>query len=218
MAYSKDVNKLARDIIRQADKKAAMARFSPSEGILKQVQKERMAKIEAKIKKDDIKFKYKLNKKIEGYEVLVGIPQSNSSRPGEVITNAELAFIHSNGSPVNNIPPRPFLQPAIQSHIDEISQMLLNAYAYIVKGNTEEGERRLNALGIYAVNLVKDMFKKGHNNWPPLKPETIRRKGSSLPLVDTGEMRNSITYIVRTPNSEFIAPIKTPHKKSKKEE
>lgn len=215
MAYSKDVNKLARDIIQQGNKKAAMARFSPSEGKLKQVQKQRMAKIEAKLEKKSKKFHDKIETEVEGYAVYVGIPQKYSSRPKERITNAELAFIHTNGSPVNNIPPRPFLQPAIEAHQAEISQRLLDAFAYIMGGKKEEGVRRLNVLGIYAVEVVKDMFKKGHNNWPPLKPETIKRKGSDLPLVDTGEMRNSITYVIKTPDELKVAPINTPHKKSK---
>lgn len=215
MGYSGDINKLANEIIKQGNKKVSMARFLPSEGKLKQVQKQRMAKIEAKIEKASEKFHDKVESEVEGYAVYVGIPQKYSSRPGERITNAELAFIHTNGSPVKNIPPRPFVQPAIEAHQTEISQMLLDAFAYIMGGKKQEGVRRLNVLGIFAVEVVKDMFKKGHNNWPPLKPETIKRKGSDLPLVDTGEMRNSITYVIKTPEKLKIAPINTSHKKSK---
>lgn len=32
---------------------------------------------------------------------------------------------------------------------------------------------------------------------PPLKPETVRRKGSSTPLIDTGQLIGSITHQIR---------------------
>jgi hypothetical protein len=32
---------------------------------------------------------------------------------------------------------------------------------------------------------------------PPNAPATIRAKGSSKPLIDTGEMRQSVTYQIR---------------------
>ena len=40
------------------------------------------------------------------HDVLVGIPQETSPREGEDVTNAELLFIHTNGSPIRNIRPR----------------------------------------------------------------------------------------------------------------
>ena len=49
--------------------------------------------------------------------LLVGIPDSGErkSKKGKKskVTNAELLFIHTNGSPVNNIPKRPVIEPAI---------------------------------------------------------------------------------------------------------
>lgn len=48
---------------------------------------------------------------------------------------------------------------------------------------------------------VLDAFKtRGMSNgkaWAPLKPSTIKRKGSSKPLIDTGQLRNSIVVIER---------------------
>jgi hypothetical protein len=52
----------------------------------------------------------------------------------------------------------------------------------------------LDRLGIQAQNIIKQSFRK--NDWKPLNPKTIKRKGSSTPLIDTGQLIGSISYIV----------------------
>ena len=51
---------------------------------------------------------------IRDHDVYVGIQQKDTSREDDDDTNAELLFIHTNGSPENNIPPRPVIDPAIR--------------------------------------------------------------------------------------------------------
>ena len=46
-----------------------------------------------------------------------------------------------------------------------------------------------------AVNEFKKTIKT--LNSPPNKPSTVKNKGSSNPLIDTGLLRQSITYQVR---------------------
>ena len=60
-------------------------------------------------------------------EVYVGIQQKESKREDEQITNAELLFIHTNGSPINNIPPRPVIEPAIKHDSERLSGMMKKA-------------------------------------------------------------------------------------------
>ena len=40
-----------------------------------------------------------------------------------------------------------------------------------------------------------------NGNWKPNAPLTIELKGSSHPLIDTGQMRQSITYVVEEKNN-----------------
>ena len=40
-------------------------------------------------------------------------------------------------------------------------------------------------------------FENPKNNWPPNSPRTIAKKGSDVPLIDTGELRKSITHVIR---------------------
>lgn len=52
-----------------------------------------------------------------------------------------------------------------------------------------------NLIGIWAQGEVKK--KIGTITTPALKPSTIQAKGSSKPLIDTGQMRNSISFEIR---------------------
>lgn len=158
------------------------------------------------------------------YALYVGIPESTTDRNG-TITNAELAFIHTNGvykknldtvkgyldsltpaaraqmmetgSPLYRIPPRPFMQPALNKHINQIETSLNRAS----KRNLAEGKSGLidefNKLGLRCQNWIRKWFTDPENGWPPNKPATIKAKGSDKPLIDTGELRKSITYVIR---------------------
>ena len=134
---------------------------------------------------------------LKDIDVLVGIPQEKSSRKGEPITNAELAFIHTNGSPINNIPPRPFLHPAIEKNKEVLAKYQLAAILAALDGKASEAKNACEKLGMKAASLAKSWFTDSRNGWAPNKPKTISKKGSSNPLIDTSAMRNAITYVVR---------------------
>ncbi len=137
-------------------------------------------------------------KALTNKEVYVGIPAEKSSRYGEGgINNAELLYIHTHGSPVRNIPPRPVLQPAIEANRQAIGKQLAAAAQGALRGNATEAERGLESAGMVAQNFARGWFENPENGWAPNSPRTISRKGSDRPLIDTGEMRKAITYVVR---------------------
>lgn len=133
--------------------------------------------------------------------VLVGIPQKETTREGEEITNAELLFIHTNGSPVNNIPARPVIEPAIKYNKDRISEMLRKSAQAFIDGSRIKAYEQLERVGIYAQNICRGWFTNPNNGWPPNSPSVIKvkmKKGATepRPLIDTGELRKSITYVI----------------------
>lgn len=134
--------------------------------------------------------------KLMSQEVLAGVPEAKSSRDDEM-NNATLAYIHNFGSPAQNIPARPFLGPGIAKKQDEIVAELKAAgkEALDLKGN--KIGQRLQRVGLLAQAGIRSMF--GSGEMAPLKPETIARKGGkkTTPLIDTGQLRNSISYVVR---------------------
>lgn len=127
---------------------------------------------------------------------LVGIPQERSSRNNDEITNAELAFIHTYGSPVRNIPPRPFIEPAIaQPDVKQkIAEHMRAAALQAIDGNIGAAITEMHKAGQRGENAVKDYI--GSSNLTPNSEATIRRKGSNAPLIDTGSLRSSVTHVI----------------------
>lgn len=129
-------------------------------------------------------------------QLLVGIPQDAPSRDDDEPTNAELAYIHSNGSPKHGIPARPFLEPALdQTDVQEkITKCMKEAAVFAIDGDESGAMRKLDDAGTYGEEAAKDYITSG--DFAPNKPATIKRKGSSKPLIDTASMQNSITHVI----------------------
>jgi len=150
--------------------------------------------------------------------VLVGVPAEKASRNGPIL-NSQLAYIHDNGAPEANIPARPFMKPGIKDVQNQIEEGLRKAGDLALgKGGAAAVERQFERIGTLASVAIKNKISAGIP--PPLKESTLRaraargRKGAkkelerraqgqaaslefAIPLIDTGAMRNSITYVVR---------------------
>jgi hypothetical protein len=115
------------------------------------------------------------------------------------VTNAELLFIHTKGSPINHIPARPVLQPAIEA--DGNKQSITNEINASIKaslaGDKPLAEKKMMRAALAGQNAARRWFTDSRNNWAPNRPATIERKGSDRPLIDTGALRASIVGVVR---------------------
>lgn len=116
---------------------------------------------------------------------------------GMKYSQAHTLYTREHGSPMMSIPPRPVLQPAIEDRKPEISMVLADAGRAALLNDVAVYEANLNKAGMVAASAAQGWFENPQNDWPPNSPRTIRRKGSDQPLVDTGEMRKAITYVVR---------------------
>ena len=70
------------------------------------------------------------------------------------------------------------------------------------KGDTDGALKKLKLAGMRAQNVCRAWFTNPKNGWPPNSPRTAARKrakGSTdpKPLIDTGELRKSITYFIK---------------------
>ena len=109
---------------------------------------------------------------------------------------AHSLYLKTHGSALLNIPPRPVLEPAIQANKEAIGVQLASASRAAIDGRPGQCVTALNKAGMIAESAAKGWFEKPENHWKPNSPKTIKRKGSDSPLIDTGEMRKSITYVV----------------------
>jgi hypothetical protein len=142
--------------------------------------------------------------RIRNSDVLVGIPAEKSPRKTGPINSASLLFIHSKGSPLQGIPARPVLEPTIEANKQIITPHLEAAARAVMEQNPQNAERELKLAGTIAANSAKKWFTDPRNNWAPNAPSTIKRKGSDKPLIDTGQLRRSITSVVRENGKETV--------------
>lgn len=115
---------------------------------------------------------------------------------GKTYSAAHSLYLQTHGSPLWQIPPRPVLEPAIADKKEIIARQLKAASQEALQGNFLAAEQNLHKAGMIGENAAKGWFEDPKNNWPPNSPKTIQRKGSDSPLIDTGEMRKAITYLI----------------------
>jgi len=134
-------------------------------------------------------------------EVLVGIPAESTERSeGDPINNATLGYIHETGAPAAGIPARPFLVPGVAAAEEDVADQLAKGATAALAGDKTGIDQRLHAAGLVAETSVKNTLNAGVE--PALADSTIaarmrRGRTGTVPLIDTGKLRNSITHVVR---------------------
>lgn len=103
---------------------------------------------------------------------------------------ASVAYWHNYGK--GNNPPRPFFNKAISKNRNKWFSILKNEFTK--QDSKIELKKAFNVLGNVMVGDIKKSITELKT--PPLHPLTIARKKSSNPLIDTGHLRNSVTYKV----------------------
>ena len=122
----------------------------------------------------------------------------------EVVVGAEgehsdLLYLHEKGVPSRNIPPRPVLGPAMEQKDvkkkirSQMTQAMVDA---ILKGDFSAVQNDFEKAGEIGRDACKKYITDG-THLAPNAPSTIARKGSDIPLIETGKLLKSITYEVR---------------------
>lgn len=131
----------------------------------------------------------KLPKSISGpRQVKVGFPAGKVDGP--VVDRA----IWNHYGTSRGIPSRPFLLNAIRKNRSKYLEAMKTAGAKILRGEATL-EQTMRKLGILAQGDIQQEITDLRD--PPNAPATIAAKGSSNPLIDTGEMRSKVTWQVK---------------------
>jgi hypothetical protein len=148
--------------------------------------------------------------------------ESDDGKPAPA-NNAQIAYWMETGVPSKNIPARPFLAPGIETNKDQIVRLLISAAQNVLNNADVEGQ--LARVGVAAANGIKRYMRSGVPPPLAINTIKARarsrtkhggggaRKGAkkylnviaqggapniadALPLIDTGRLRNSVTYVV----------------------
>lgn len=141
-------------------------------------------------------------KKLASKKVFVGVQSKERphrrKRKGEPASEdnsnpmnlAQIAAIHEFG--LGKMPQRSFLRSAMDENKDKLAQMSAQVVKNVTKG--ADPVQQMNTVGMVAQGMVQKKIVTGP--FTPNSPATIKAKGSSRPLIDTGHLRQSITFLV----------------------
>lgn len=134
-------------------------------------------------------------------DILVGFRSGdmhNDKKGKHQIDMADLARILHFGSSAMNIPPRPFLEDGVLSKKTEIKNTMAKEVKKAMESNSANWDK-VGTMAVGAVNeLVRsDYFKERVPNAPAtIRQKTVDGKVGDTPLIDTGRMMQSLSYIV----------------------
>lgn len=95
-------------------------------------------------------------------------------------------------TPAVTIPERSFIRGSFDSGKDTMDEARQQAIGKIIRKNWT-AKQAADFIGVYAVKVVKEYFRKG--GLMPKSPVTLASDSrKTTPLIDTGRLRNSITY------------------------
>lgn len=136
-------------------------------------------------------------------EITVGIHEAegnaakksdNDGVGGEAMQLIDVAIVHEFGYEEGGIPRRSFIRDWADENQDKHAEQVRKLAAAVIAGKLTT-EKACKQLGALWQGEVQKRIAEGIE--PPLKPATIARKGSSKPLIDTGQLRSSVTHRVK---------------------
>ena len=131
-----------------------------------------------------------------GSRVKVGVLDDAPKDAGEgrapgPLSLVEVALVHEFGA--GHVPQRSFVRAAVDEAIEDIRSTQHALAVQVFKGSTRLPEA-LNRLGAKVAATMQTRIARGID--PPNAPSTIEAKGSSKPLVDSGQLKAAITWKV----------------------
>lgn len=147
--------------------------------------------------------------------------------PGQPMNNAQLGYVHEFGSPQANIPARPFLIPGVEDTEESYADHLKKAAKAAMSGDSVKVEAEMQAAGLVASTGARHKINSGEfeplapatvrnrrksRNTQSMRaeeqkyldliadgvsPAQAQADAGIQPLINTGQLRNSITYVVR---------------------
>jgi len=131
-------------------------------------------------------------KQFESFDIRIGFIEPEFADDGSTYM-AQVAAWNEFGT--DDIPARPFLSRALDTNHDKIREQFRKEINLIIEGK-QDAMKAAKRLGIFGVSLVKKSIRDSRKWAEANADSTIEQKGSSKPLVDTGEMLNSVGWVI----------------------
>jgi hypothetical protein len=127
-------------------------------------------------------------KELKGYSVKVGIMGDDSIDGVSVV---DIAVYNEFGT--SRIPARPFMSKTYDENADTANKYIEHMAGAMIDGKMAPMQV-LKDIGLWYETKVKQTIRDAKNWAEPNKASTVKQKGSSSPLIDTGRMLGSVKY------------------------
>jgi len=125
----------------------------------------------------------------------VGLPKEAQPKSGHLSSMSDLVIVgavHEFGAPRVGVPQRSWLRTGADEAKPALNKLIQKQYDAVLRGQTSV-HLALRTLGVFMTGRIKRKIR--NLKFPPNAPSTIRKKGSANPLIDTGQMVQSITNV-----------------------
>lgn len=126
----------------------------------------------------------------------VGLPTGGDVGSGEALTMSEVATVgavHEFGAPNKNIPERSWLRASYDENKGDLDRVKTREYNRLLEGK-QTAIVAIGRVGEWLAAKVKAKIRKGP--FEPLAATTLARKApKTKPLIDTGQMIQSVTHV-----------------------
>ena len=147
------------------------------------------AKIEIEYKGSGLKNIEKLLKNIPK-GVTVGVHSDAKDEKGGHVA----MYASANEFGTERIPERPFMRSTFNAKKQKIQKMMRKFVSGFVAGRIRRRDKFLDIIGSFLTDEIKKRITSSPSWAVSNSPKTIMIKGSSVPLIDTGRLRSSITW------------------------
>lgn len=128
--------------------------------------------------------------KLKKLQVRVGF-QAGEAAEEDGVDIANIAMWNELGT--STAPARPFMRKSVDENASKISAMCQAQLKRLASGAT--AQEILQQLGVFQKWLIQEKIVSG--SFAANAASTIRKKKSDKPLIDTGRMRQSVSFVIR---------------------
>lgn len=125
-------------------------------------------------------------RRLKGKDIKVGVHEGEAEM-------SMIAAVHEYGMPSLGIPERSFIRSGFDENVGKIERKIRELMPAVID-NSMDPDLFLDTIGEEFASLLKKKLIDLQD--PPNSEATIKRKGSSNPLVDTGRLHDSIKHKV----------------------
>jgi hypothetical protein len=142
--------------------------------------------VSAKIKDTDKGYKKLMKELAKKKSVTVGVHDAEGSKDHGGVTVLDVATWNEFGT--DKIPARSF----IGAWFDENREVGKSKLLELLQ---KDSKKAYELFGLWAVGQIQQRI--ANSIPPPNAPSTVKAKGSSVPLINTGQLRQNVTFRVK---------------------